>query len=53
MNRNNINVWWEELKSMLVNYDLAWNHYVENTGAMSANDRDWETFILFRFIKYC
>ena len=40
MNRNNINVWWEELKSMLVNYDLAWNHYVENTGAMSAYDNE-------------
>lgn len=38
MNRNNINVWWEELKSMMINYDLAWNHYAQSTGAMPAYD---------------
>jgi|TARA_R110000744_G_scaffold17698_1_gene47754 hypothetical protein len=30
---NNLNLWWEDLKSLMVNFDLAWNHYVENTGA--------------------
>ena len=35
---NNIHVWWESLKSMMVNFDLAWNHYVENTGALPAYD---------------
>ena len=34
----NINVWWEELKSMMVNFDIAWNHYATNTGALSAYD---------------
>ena len=38
MNRNNIDVWWEDVKSMLVNYDLAWEHYVKETGAMHAYD---------------
>ena len=36
---NNINVWWERLKPMIVNYDLAWNHYIENTGADHAYDK--------------
>jgi len=29
----NLNVWWESLKPMMVNFDLAWNHYVKNVGA--------------------
>jgi len=33
---NNIDVWWEDLKSMMFNFDLAWNHYVQNTGASDA-----------------
>jgi hypothetical protein len=33
---NNIDVWWKELKPMLVNFDLAWNHYIKNTGANDA-----------------
>tara|TARA_Y100001973_G_C5207248_1_gene342494 strand:- start:954 stop:1544 length:591 start_codon:yes stop_codon:yes gene_type:complete len=32
----NIDVWWESLKSMMVNFDLAFNHYVKNTGADDA-----------------
>jgi len=32
-NSNNINVWWDQLKSLMLNFDLAWNHYIENTGA--------------------
>src|SRR6056300_1535172 len=30
---NNLDVWWENLKPMMLNFDLAWNHYCENTGA--------------------
>jgi len=33
---NNIDVWWEELKPIVVNFDLAWNHYIKNTGADDA-----------------
>ena len=33
---NNINIWWEELKPMMLNFDLAWNHYVKNVGADDA-----------------
>jgi len=33
---NNIDVWWEELKTIIVNYDLAFNHYIEHIGARDA-----------------
>jgi|SRR5210317_491690 len=33
---NNIDVWWEFLKPMILNFDLAWNHYCEHTGAKDA-----------------
>jgi len=32
----NLEIWWEQLKSMMVNFDLAWTHYCENTGAKDA-----------------
>ena len=35
---NNIDVWWESLKPMMLNFDLAWNHYVTNVGAKEAYD---------------
>ena len=34
----NIDVWWQALKPMMFNYDLAWNHYAKNTGADEAYD---------------
>jgi len=33
---NNIDVWWESLKPMMVNFDLAWKHYIKNVGADDA-----------------
>jgi len=33
---NNIDIWWESLKTMMLNFDLAWNHYAKNTGAIDA-----------------
>ena len=36
---NNIEFWWKDLKSMLFNYDLAWNHYSKNVGAQEAYGR--------------
>ena len=35
---NNLNVWWGEVKPMLLNYDMAWSHYIKNTGADEAYD---------------
>ena len=34
----NLNVWWKSLKPMMVNFDLAWNHYIKHTGALEAYD---------------
>tara|TARA_R110000764_G_scaffold137542_1_gene225462 strand:- start:46 stop:642 length:597 start_codon:yes stop_codon:yes gene_type:complete len=31
---SNIDVWWEELKPMMFNFDLALKHYMQNTGAV-------------------
>jgi hypothetical protein len=33
---HNITVWWETLKTMILNYDQAWKHYIKNTGASEA-----------------
>ena len=34
----NIEIWWEELKAMLFNFDIAWKHYQKNVGADMAYD---------------
>ena len=33
---NNIDIWWESLKPMMFNFDIALKHYIENTGAKDA-----------------
>jgi len=30
---NNIDFWWEWLKPMIFNFEIAWKHYIENVGA--------------------
>tara|TARA_R100001591_G_scaffold85189_1_gene91539 strand:- start:208 stop:813 length:606 start_codon:yes stop_codon:yes gene_type:complete len=30
---HNIDVWWTELKSLIFNFDMAFNHYIRETGA--------------------
>ena len=32
----NLEVWWENLKPMMLNFDIAWQHYLKNTGAGDA-----------------
>ena len=32
-NGGNIDVWWESLKPMMVNFEMAFKNYIENTGA--------------------
>ena len=34
----NIDVWWEDLKPMMLNFDIGWQHYAKNTGAFAAYD---------------
>jgi hypothetical protein len=33
---HNIDLWWQELKSMILNFEISFKHYVENTGAQDA-----------------
>ena len=33
---NNINFWWDDLKSLIFNFDMAWKHYCTHTGAQDA-----------------
>ena len=35
---NNLDVWWESLKPMVFNFDMAFKHYIETTGAKDAYD---------------
>ena len=37
---HNINVWWEVLKPIILNFDLAFQHYVQHTGAKDAYGGD-------------
>jgi len=30
---NNLELWWDSLKTMIINFDIAWKHYAQNTGA--------------------
>ena len=32
----NMDVWWTALKSMIINFDMAWKHYTQHTGAADA-----------------
>ena len=35
---NNLDVWWEDLKPLMFNVDMAFKHYCSNTGANEAYD---------------
>jgi hypothetical protein len=35
---NNVDVWWESLKPMMINFEMAFKHYIQNTGAQAAYD---------------
>ena len=36
INGQNIDLWWEDLKTTMLNFNIAWNHYLQNTGAKEA-----------------
>jgi hypothetical protein len=36
MAKDNIDLWWEDLKPTMLNFDIAWQHYLDNTGAADA-----------------
>jgi hypothetical protein len=33
---HNINIWWDSLKPMMLNFDLAFQHYLQETGALDS-----------------
>ena len=33
---SNIEVWWEGLRPLMINFDMAWTHYIKNVGAKDA-----------------
>jgi len=33
---NNIEIWWEGLRPLMINFDMAWTHYIKNVGAKDA-----------------
>ena len=35
-NPKNIDIWWDTCKSLIFNFDIAWKHYLKNTGAQEA-----------------
>jgi hypothetical protein len=37
-NTGNINIWHKRLEPMILNFDLAFNHYINNTGARDVYD---------------
>ena len=37
---HNIDVWWEDLRPMVFNFDLAFKHYEKNTGALESYGQD-------------
>ncbi len=39
-NEHNIDLWWKELKTMMVNFDLAFQNYLTQTGAKESYDVD-------------
>jgi len=48
---NNIDVWWESLKVMMLNFDIALNNYCENTGVKEAFDVDFFYFTTLKIQK--
>ncbi len=36
----NLKFWYEELKPLILNFDIAWQHYNKNTGATASYDQE-------------
>ena len=44
VSESNLDFWWEELKTMIFNFDIAWKHYLQNTGAAESYDMNLDDF---------
>ena len=47
----NIHIWWQELKTMMINYDLAFQNYCTNVGAKDSYDVDNFLFTTLKIQK--
>ena len=45
-NGENIDIWWAELKSMMVNFDMAFKHYSDTTGAQEAYSQEFHYSVM-------
>ena len=48
---DNIDVWWEELKPLMFNFDMAWKHYEQNVGARNSYGVDEFKFTTLKIQK--
>jgi len=49
--QNNIDIWWEELKPMIFNFQIAWNYYTKTVGAIDAYDGNIFNFTSLKIQK--
>ena len=50
-NSANMEVWWSQFYPTIMNYDMAWKHYMKNTGASEAYGMEENEFFHFASIK--
>ena len=48
---DNIDVWWEALKPLMFNFDMAWKHYEQNIGARASYGVDEFKFTTLKLQK--
>jgi hypothetical protein len=47
----NVEVWWEQLKIMMYNFDIAWKNYCEHTGALQSLNKDKLDYTVLKIQK--
>ena len=50
-NHTNVEVWWEQLKVMMYNFDIAWKNYCEHTGALESLDKEKLDYTVLKIQK--
>jgi hypothetical protein len=50
-NHTNVEVWWEQLKVMMYNFDIAWKNYCERTGALESLDKEKLDYTVLKIQK--
>jgi hypothetical protein len=50
-NHTNVEVWWEQLKVMMYNFDIAWKNYCEYTGALESLNKEKLDYTVLKIQK--